>query len=205
VKQATTIDIERIVRRGAASLAESVHFYWPSAKLQNEIPERNITLHLAHAFLSEGFLTYGEAHPDGSADSFLDLLALQPHQKVVVACEFKRLYGDERYAQAVVNDAQKVLAFKMQQSPALRHPELEVTHGFGLLAAITWLENYARWFTTQEDAPTDPTRGAFGQLHAALPSETIWNAYALSDGRDEAGKRRTHWLVYALFPLPSLS
>lgn len=199
------IDIERTVRRGAASLAESVHFYWPAATPQNEIPERNITLHLGHAFSNAGFLTYCDAHNDGSTKTFLDLLAVHPYEKVLVACEFKRLSWDARQSQGMVDDAQRVLRFKMQKSPELRHVGLEVGRGFGLLAAITWLQPLARWFTTFEQSPPDPTGGKFDQLRAALPSETIWNAYALSDHYDQSGERKTHWLVYALFPLPALS
>jgi hypothetical protein len=196
-----SLDIERFVRRGAASLAESLHFYWPSTG-RNEIPERNISLHVAHAFIDASFLCYGEAHTNDKTNLHVDLLAVHPAAGVFVAGEFKRLY-DGAQARAMVEDAARLQQFKMQQRSQLRHPGLQIARQFGLLAATTWDEKYARWFTTTAGKALDPTGGAFDQLLKMLPQkDTIWNAHTLINYHDaDADRDRTQWLVYALFPL----
>ncbi len=90
------IEIDRIVRRGAASLAESLHYYWPQTG-NNEAPERNISIHLGRAFLDAGFLVYGETHSRDDVNTRLDLLAIDPSAGALVACEFKRLYSQRRW------------------------------------------------------------------------------------------------------------
>ena len=42
-----------------ASLAESLHFYWPTG--HNEVPEPNISLRVGHALMEAGFFAYAEA------------------------------------------------------------------------------------------------------------------------------------------------
>ncbi len=196
------IDIERILRKGAASLAESLQFYWPSSTPENEALERNISMHLAHAFLTADFFAYTEAHTAGRTDRFVDLLVLQAAEKISVAGEFKRLYRHYE-ARKMLTDLDKLLAFEMQTGPRLRHKGLQIDHHFGLLAAMTWIPDHAQWFTTTSQDAEDPTGGALNQLAAILPrDETIWNAYTLKNYHHaEANRVLTHWLVYALFPL----
>ena len=42
-----------------ASLAENLHFYWPTG--HNEVPEPNISLRVGHALMEAGFFAYAEA------------------------------------------------------------------------------------------------------------------------------------------------
>ena len=105
----------------------------------------------------------------------------------------------------MVNDANRILRFS-PQGPAWRYPGLDLVHGWGLLAAITWKESFARWFNTNEKSPADPTDGGLLKLEEALPAEgrTWWNSFTLLDHYDENGEPRRHYLVYAIFPLGDL-
>jgi hypothetical protein len=196
------IDIERIIRRGASSLAESLQFYWPSSTPENEVLERNISVHLAHAFLTSGFFAYTEAHTKGRKDRFIDLLVVEPRAKLSLVGEFKRLYRHQE-ARKMVKDLDRLLAFEMQIGSRLRHPGLEIERHFGVLAAMTWIPEHAQWFTTTAPDADDPTGGALNQLARVLPrDQTIWNAYTLKNYHHaEANRIRSHWLVYAIFPL----
>ncbi|TAK29414.1 MAG: hypothetical protein EPO40_10395 [Myxococcaceae bacterium] len=196
------IDIERILRRGASSLAESLHFYWPSHG-NNEVPEANIELHLAHALLESGFFVYGQAHPSGTANTRLDTVAVDPRNKVHVVAEFKRLYNVDQ-ARAMVADAERIIAWT-PQAQGWRHPGLNFGRKFGLLAATTWKAEFAKWFTTDDAKMRDPTGddGPFDELWKKLPKQrTIWDALPLTSYH-VAGRKKLEgqWLVYALFEL----
>lgn len=193
------IEIERIVRRGAMSMADSPHFYWPSVG-RNDVPERNISLHLGHVLLANDFFLFAEAHNHDDANVHLDLLALHPSKETLIAGEFKRLYSNEK-AWAMVADLDRLRAWQLGQDRG--HSQLRTSHRFGLLAATTWSRPYAEWFNTRAKNPPDPTDGALAKLWAELPGrDVLWGAVVLLDEAPIAGmSKTTEWLVYAIFPL----
>jgi hypothetical protein len=193
------IEIERLVRRGAMSMADSLHFYWPSIG-RNDIPERNISAHLAHVLLANDFFVYAEAHTHDSANVHLDLLALHPSKETLIAGEFKRLYSKEK-ALAMVSDLERLRAWRLSQDRG--HSQLRTPHRFGLLAATTWNRAYADWFNTRAKNPPDPTDGALASLWAELQGvDVLWGTIVLLDEAPIEGMpRTTEWLVYVIFPL----
>ena len=193
------IEIERLVRRAANSMADSLHFYWPSLG-RNDIPERNISAHFAHVLLDHDFLLYAEAHPEDTARRHLDLLAIHPTRDTLVAAEFKRIYSTETVG-AMVADLDRIRSWRLGQDRG--HHQLRVHHRFGVLAATTWNPKYASWFNTTDLSHEDPTAGLLDGLWKELPSDdVVWGSIVLIDdvpvGRRE---RTTEWLVYVVFPL----
>jgi hypothetical protein len=193
------IDLERIVRQGAAALAESTRLCWPPVEAipgsVNALIEANLALHLGHALLHAGFLTCAEAYGQPRRS---DLLALHPTGRALVAVELKRFDG-QGGAGALQHDLAKLAAL---QPEAARPGQaaLAVETRYGLLAGTTRNKEYARWFTTMEEGSLAPTT-ALAELHEHLPGDTVWNGYALNDHVDAQGQRQTQWLLYALFQL----
>jgi hypothetical protein len=124
-------ELERIVRRGASSLAESLNFYWPSNGL-NEIPEANQALHVGDAFLEAGFLAFAEAHRDGDTSKRFDLLALEPRASTLLVGEFKRVFS--KTVGGLASDAQRILEFSPRASHRLERTAGELKSAYGLVA-----------------------------------------------------------------------
>lgn len=188
------LGIERLIRRGGGHLAEALYAYWP-AEGNNEIAERNLSLHLGRAFSDGGYQIYGEVHSEASTDRRYDLLAYEPAADVMVVGEFKRLYSSEQ-AQRIVDDLDRIRAFRPRKTP---HP---VTL-FGLVAATTWSDEYAEWWSVTEAPGAAPSDAdcwqALYRFGAAVP-EAIWGSTVLAGYDPEISK--FHYMVYLLFPLP---
>src|SRR5689334_19635238 len=82
-------DLERIVRQGAAALADSVLLYAPATAITGASLAQNLTLHLGRGLLGAGFLAHAEVHGEGRTD----LLAVQPTTGTLVIAEVRRLDG----------------------------------------------------------------------------------------------------------------
>lgn len=204
------VELERLVRRGAASLAESLHFYWPSTG-NNEIAEANVALHLGRAFLERDFLVLAEAHGKDGVKLHLDLLSIDPMQGVFVAGEFKRLHNGSQL-RSMLADLDRVLGFSPHDDDWHLHPGITPRDCWGILAGTTWLENLAQWFVTDDDGFVSQ----WPELHTlekrigevAADGERIFNAfplqrYHLGARQDRVAGYRTQWLVYALFRVPT--
>lgn len=180
-------DLERILRQGAASLAEGLNVLRlpsPSASL-----EANVALQLGRGLLNAGFLTYAEAYGAGRTNLF----AIHPAKGALVVAEVKRLDGHGGTG-SVLYDRARLATFALPDGA----PRLGLVPRYGILAGTSANREYARWFTTMQTGPIAPT-GELAALEEQLPPDTIWNGYALSDVADAAGQRRTEWLLYALF------
>jgi hypothetical protein len=191
------VSIERLVRRGAASLAESRHLYWPTNG-RNDIAEHNIAIHVGRAFLEAGFAAFGEAHADGRTDFRLDALFLEPTHGIAVMTEFKRLYND---AQAVkmVADVDRILNFKMRSD---LHPGVKIERSFGLVAATTWQPEYIAWFGNDGNNVRDPGSGLKELWESLRHRRATWGVSVLAHGSSgPSAEPWTHALVYALFPI----
>lgn len=196
----TALEIERIVRCAAMSLADSLYFYWP-ANGMNDICEKNISLHLASAFIKRGYFIYGEAHAEREANLHLDLLAIDPATNTLVTTECKRLYSLEK-AREMVADVHRLRAWRVSEERFRRSRKLE--RRFGVLAATTWERDYAEWFQS-DDSIDDPNQG-LGELWRELRDTDVhWGAAVLLDSAPVEGlQRTTEWLVYAVFSLPDV-
>src|SRR5580658_8562439 len=83
--------IRRLIVSAATSLRASFATYWPTFG-DTGAHERNISLHIAHACLAEGYAVFGESHADGSANERFDLVAIAPQRTHVIVGEFKQLW-----------------------------------------------------------------------------------------------------------------
>lgn len=193
-------ELERIVRRGASSLAESLNFYWPSNGL-NEIPEANQALHVGHAFLDAGFLAFAEAHRDGDTSKRFDLLALEPRAATLVVGEFKRVFS--KTVGGLASDAQRIIEFSPRASPRLERTAGELKSAFGLVAGTTWSQGYAEWFLDDDEAAEDPSGGDLDSLWKLIAHrDAVWGAQPLIAQRsasEGAPRVATQWFVFALF------
>ena len=187
--------IERIVRRGASYLAESLYEYAP-CKEENDIAEANMTIHLARAFGEREYSVFAEAQFGDDPHRRLDLLAWNPDEGILVASEFKRLYSPEKLQQ-VIDDAKRVREFKPVGA------EIEVTRKVGLLAATTWNKKLAEWWSTKDGGnPTGHERWDSVDDNR-LFDDALWGSVVLQgyDMETEVEKSDFHYLLYCLLPL----
>lgn len=193
------VELERIVRQAAASLAESLQLYGiasPGAWAAAELCEANVALHLGRGLLNAGFLAHAEARAAGRPEQRTDVTAIHPAAGALVIAEAKRLDGHAGAAASLYDLSRLATFAPPDYAQRLRGNELAAR--YGVLAATSANREHARWFTTMSSNPIAPTP-ELAALHAQLPADTIWNGYALAEGADAAGQRRTEWLLYALF------
>src|SRR5690606_6516273 len=94
--------VDRILRKGIYSLCESLYTEWPLRDEDpNEIAEANLTIHVAHAFLSQQYCVYAESPIQsytGSCNRDLrhDLVMFQPGENEYIVVECKRFLKTEQ-------------------------------------------------------------------------------------------------------------
>ena len=70
--------IERLIKTALRSLRNCIwdhpESYWPQEGYQNSLPERNLTIHLAHTLLSDGWVVFSEASFPNTTNRRIDLL-----------------------------------------------------------------------------------------------------------------------------------
>ncbi|WP_242370687.1 hypothetical protein [Anaeromyxobacter sp. SG26] len=193
--------LEKLTRRGASSLAESLHFYWPSNGL-NEIPEANQALHIGSAFLNAGFLAYAEAHRDGETHQRFDLLVVEPRESTLLVAEFKRVFS--KTVGALATDAERILEFSPRASPRLARCKLELKSTWGLVGGTTWEPEYVKWFLDEDPTAKDPAGGELDALWKLVSHrDAVWGAHPLIAYRQDRPKKgievETQWFVFVLF------
>lgn len=190
----TLKQVEDVVLAAASSLKQSLGFYWPTCGDQGA-HERNISLHVAHAFLNKGYATFGESHGhDDNADERFDLVAIPSARDHVVACEFKQLYK-RAMAVGMLADFERLREFK-----PLR--ELGQAPVIGVIAAFATQEKFAVPFDKdgQRDvlvAQCDLTQ----QFCQKLPPGSQVGCVPLFAGKAPA--RQMPAFVYAVFEIAS--
>ncbi len=192
-------DVARIVRCGGLYLAEALWEYWPPSG-RNEIPERNVSLHLARAFAERGFLCFAETNPRDRTDERLDLLALHESRDALVMVESKRLYSPEQ-VEAMLTDAERICAYRPQDREADR---IGSAARFGVLVATTWNDEAAAWWAATDgswsagqarwDAFLNGRSALRGVLDKALFGTVVLQGY---DGQGCTAP--FHHLVYCIF------
>jgi hypothetical protein len=195
----TISSVDRIVKKGIKSLKTSLWEYWPAAR-QNEIAERNVSIHIAHQFIRSGWKVSAESSFPYEANKKVDLLAIQIEKKAFVVCECKLLHDSDKAA-SLVKDGKRVLAFKLSDE---HYPAPLISQRFGLLLALTWNPKVAKWWERpshmslpeQNSGTGWKSLGKFMDRHNAK-----CRASRLSRYRDKNKKFQEHWAIYAIFKL----
>jgi hypothetical protein len=184
--------VARLVRRSANLMAESLWEYWPSNG-NNEIPERNVSLHLGVALQQAGYRLYAEAHAKGATDKRIDLLAFNPETAVTVLAECKRLYSAEKCAE-MVEDLERLRSFV----PLEAHLG---SKSFGVLAATTWNHKLAQWWSIA-DAPPPTNSDSWKALRAGLLAVKAHRGSVVLQTFEEnsaLADQHFHHFLYAVF------
>lgn len=206
--------VEQILREGAASLAQSMHFYWPATG-NNEVAEANITAHMSLAFGRHGYLLYAEAPGAGPPPEprARDLLAIHLKDKRLIVFEFKRWTTAAEVVSGLRTDLERVRTFQAQPAWAA---DIQGAKKFGVIATTVWSwynqagvpqnegHAFANWFSTYQNTPTG-VPAELEQLWIELRAITLQprvDAFVISSYADNAGTRWQHWLAYAIVPLP---
>jgi hypothetical protein len=197
----TISSIDRIVKKGIKSLKNSLWEYWPAAG-QNEIAERNVSIHIAHQLIRSGWKVSAESSFPHKANRRVDLLAIQIEKKAFVVCESKLLH-DSTKAASLAKDGKRILTFHLSDEHESPPP---ISYRFGLLLALTWNPKVAKWWVTHPTHMSHPEQnsghgweslGKFMDDHKAKCRASRLYRY-----RDENKKFQEHWVIYAIFKLP---
>lgn len=197
----TISSIDRIVKKGIKSLKNSLWEYWPAAG-QNEIAERNVSIHIAHQFIRSRWKVSAEASFPYKANRRVDLLAIQIGKKAFVVGESKLLH-DSTKAASLAKDGKRIMTFRLSNEHDWPPP---ISQRFGLLLALTWNPKVAKWWSTHPTHAPLPEQssgngwkslGKFLNRHKAKCRASLLYKYP-----DENKKHHEHWVVYAIFKLP---
>jgi hypothetical protein len=183
--------IDAVIVVAARTMRDSFRVYWPTHG-DTGAHERNLSLHVASAFLNAGFAVFGEGHRDGEADVRYDVLAYSPEQSLFVAAEFKHLWSPGS-ARSMRDDIERLRDF----TPVGRVGSAGTAERFGLVAAFT--ERDAR-FAQLLGHDVSRECGATRELVDALPG-TQWRAQPICDHGRHPDRGGPLELVYAAFPL----
>jgi hypothetical protein len=196
-------EIEFIVREAAYSLANHLETYWPAewdedSETGHEAREANTVLHLGHALMRAGFLTYAEVpHArDGGAAKRFDLVATRLGDATWLVAEVKRAYANAKSLGSITKDLERIVeswrGVTMIENPAAM---------YGLFVATTWRADLAHWWP-DASKHANPDIDAMWNNPVASVTESDrsrWGSVAFSSFFSE--KYPHHYLLYALFPL----
>ncbi len=168
--------VDNVVRDAAAAISSSFSIYWPAdAAGKNDAKERNVSLHLAHAFLGRGFGVYAEAdHPDPRLIG-IDFLAIEPQGTWFCAVECKRIINGK--VGSLVDDVRRLREFRLNDAlrPERCGPRVVSTargckRGIAMIAGLHWVADAGpsavRSLWTTEGSTADG--GAVAQLRDSL-------------------------------------
>jgi hypothetical protein len=195
--------IEFLVREGAYSLANHLETHWPAEwdadnGTGHQAREANTVLHLGHALLRAGFLTYAEVpHArDGGAASCFDLVATNLADNTWLVVEVKRAYASAKSLASVTRDLKRIVdswsgVDMIDQSAAV----------YGLLVATTWRADLAKWWTDSDKHPSSEIDAMWSNPVARVTESatSAWGSVAFSSYFSEQYPH--HYLLYALFLL----
>lgn len=200
--------IERLIRRGGMYFAESLWEYWPSERT-NELPERNISLHLARSFGEAGFASFAEVHTREKTDQRIDFLTYNPQLNTLLLAESKRLYSKAQL-RSLLEDTQRILDFRPLETVS---DAIAKAQRYGALLATTWDRHIATWWATDSVNNSDNEKGwpagaeVFDNFVVEKPAlknlltNASWGSLELQ-GFDQYQTTdcKHHYLLYAIFP-----
>lgn len=201
--------ITYVIECAAASIGRSFANYWP-ANDENDPVENNVTLHVAHTLLSDGFSVFAEAdHPRRDLAQGIDLFAIAPTRDWFLACEFKKIFRGES-VESMSRDVDRLTTFWLRQDYSLEmygenfaKMSSKCGIGYGVVGGLYWL-NASTERTAILDIWTHPDEvdessiyGEFSQklyaLGAYLPKPPV--AIHLPTGNQ-------YFLLSTIFQLP---
>jgi hypothetical protein len=196
--------IEFLIREGAYSLANHLETYWPAEwdpdnETGYQAREANTVLHLGHALLRGGFLTYAEvphAARNGGAATRFDLVATNLADNTWLVVEVKRAYTNAKSLNSITDDLQRIVnnwsTINMLKQPAAV---------YGLLVATTWEQELAMWWPdSDKHRDSKLTKRWTNPVESATEGATsVWGSVAFSSYFSEEYSH--HYLLYARFPL----
>jgi hypothetical protein len=97
-------EIRQLVGAGMSRLMGATDVLWPG--MDRQLPERNLSLYVAHEFISRDYTTLTE-WPLGR-DERLDLVAYRPVDRVMVLLESKRAWGRSQEINSLWADAERL-------------------------------------------------------------------------------------------------
>jgi len=183
--------LQRMVRKGLFSLADSLASYWPAFD-DKGVAERNLTAHVCKEFLNCGFDVFFEI-PLGmkKQSERLDCLFISYAHKLYVAVESKKLYGPQKAAE-IKGDIERIYEFKLQDE------DIDLNSAYGLILAETWRPDIATWWISDNDEADLGDDKRWKSLEDALEIPDIEvesiTLYHESD-------KKVHKALYAIWPM----
>lgn len=140
--------IENVLLNSSRALESTMDCFCPTFG-DNEMSERNTTLHFEHSLLLSGFHVFTEvalSNTTGSNDEgmkHLDLLAIHSTDNLVVSVERKRLF-DGAQAQKMVNDYLRMKDYCLTKK-FMNYPYDSYFY-YGVLLATGWNDKITSWW-----------------------------------------------------------
>ncbi|WP_441292596.1 hypothetical protein ACSRUE_21335 [Sorangium sp. KYC3313] len=185
--------IDGVMAQAAKSLQEAFAIYWPTYG-NTGAHERNLSLHVACAFMNSGFAVFGEGHTEGRARQRYDVLACSQDRTLFVAAEFKLLWKDTK-ATEMKSDIERLREFK----PVVRSAAAaEGAARVGLVGAFSEEDDRHKQLCERN---VRGGRVAIRELLEALPDQVRWRTKPLCNHGWHPDRRGRLHLVYAVFPL----
>lgn len=145
-------ELQRIIRTGLFSLANSLASYCPSNGNKG-MAERNLIGHVASAFLANGFAAYFEVplasgtEVDGTAGQ-VDALFISHQHELFIVVEAKKLHGAGK-ANEIIREIDRINAFELQEQ------NIDIQKSYGLILWETWAPEIVNSWNSSND-PLDP-------------------------------------------------
>lgn len=192
-------DVEYVIRTGAFYLSNALQEYWPAVG-NNEIAERNITIHLSRSLAESNFFCYAETPSGHATDNRIDLLALNPVNNVLLAVECKRLFSVERL-QEILDDIKKLDNYE----PFTKDLMFGVKQRYNIIIATTWNQKYAEWWSTSNGV--NPTSNIIWDdiSNNSLIKNAKWGSFVVTGFQDDKEKNGNfHYLLYCIIPVTTV-
>lgn len=97
-------EIRQVVRAGLFRLMKATNVLWPGTDRQ--LPERNLSLYVAHEFVSRDYTVLAEWPLN--RNEHIDLVTYRPTDRVMVLLESKRAWGRSQELNCLWNDAERL-------------------------------------------------------------------------------------------------
>lgn len=204
--------IERLINTALRSLRNCIwdhpECYWPQEGYQNSLPERNLTIHLAHTLLANGWVVFSEASFPNRTNRRIDLLGLK--RGILIGAECKQLDMTDRAKEFShdIGDIKRFTLTSAWDTDEWRAPP--VTARYGVLMATTWSIDVKDWWTGLEISrcPVNHSGDGWASLGRRLQpfrngrSRGIFGDLWLT--RSDTGKP-DFWALYAVLKLKKQS
>jgi len=151
--------VEDILLQGFSSLARSLQWFWPSKKAGSgtyvlPIKESNLVVHVAHAFIKNGFNVYAEVPYESESRKSIDLLAFDYHRDILVKMEAKANFEN---AKALVTDVEKLkLPFKSDEHHWTANTTFDFGNTFSVFSLTTNDIRIRNWWVHEDGIMGSP-------------------------------------------------